>query len=82
MSHFVVGVIVPKDSDYDTLESILAPYDETAECAFKDCSEKIWKGYLNNSITMYRTEDDDLIAEYNFCYWICVLLFCRKVEES
>lgn len=65
MSHFVVGVIVPKDSDYDTLESILAPYDETAECEFKDRSEEIRKKYLNNSITMYRTEDDDLIAEYS-----------------
>ena len=65
MSHFVVGVIVPKDSNYDTLESILAPYDETAEYDFKDCFEEIWKKYLNNSITMYRTEDDDLIAEYS-----------------
>ena len=65
MSHFVVGVIVPKDSNYDTLESILAPYDETAEYDFKDCFEEIREKYLNNSVTMYRTEDDDLIAEYS-----------------
>ena len=62
MSHFVVGVIAPKDSDYDTLENMLAPYDENAEYDFKDCSEEIRERYLNRTVTMYRTEDDDLIV--------------------
>ena len=65
MSHFVVGVILPKDSDYDTLENILAPYEEGAKYNFKDCSEEIREKYLNNSVTMYRTEDNDLVAEYS-----------------
>lgn len=65
MSHFVVGVIVPKDADYDILENILAPYDENAEYDFKDCSEEIRERYLNRTLTMYRTEEDDLIAEYS-----------------
>ena len=65
MSHFVVGVIVPKDSDYDTLENMLAPYDENAEYDFKDCSEEIEKEYANHTLTMYRTENLDLIYEYS-----------------
>lgn len=65
MSHFVVGVIVPKDTDYDTLENILAPYDENAEYDFKDCSEEIEKEYANNTLTMYRTKNLDLIYEYS-----------------
>lgn len=65
MSHFVVGVIVPKDSNYDTIENMLAPYDENAEYDFKDCSEEIEKEYANNTLTMYRTENLDLIYEYS-----------------
>ena len=65
MSHFVVGVIVPKDSDYDVIEDVLAPYDENAEYDFKNCSEEIEKEYANNTLTMYRTNDLDLICEYS-----------------
>lgn len=65
MSHFVVGVIMPKDATYDTLEDMLKPYDECLEVDFKDLTEEIREKYLNNTVTMYRTEDDDLIAEYS-----------------
>lgn len=65
MSHFVVGVIVPKDSDYDVIEDVLAPYDENAEYDFKNCSEEIEKEYANNTLTMYRTNDLDLFYEYS-----------------
>jgi hypothetical protein len=65
MSHFVVGVIVPKDSDYNVIEDVLAPYDENAEYDFKNCSEEIEKEYANNTLTMYRTNDLDLICEYS-----------------
>lgn len=65
MSHFVVGVIMPKDSNYDELEQMLAPYDESLEQDFKDCTEECYKRYTENTITMYRDDKGDLISFYS-----------------
>lgn len=65
MSHFVVGVITQKDANYDTLEGMLAPYDENLECDFKDLTEKYIDEYTNDTRKMYLTPDGDLIYEYS-----------------